>query len=155
MLDTRATGQTLAPQQEFRLSLAGQPGFPADATAALINLTATNTVAPGYVRAYPCGEEQDVSNVNYAAGQTVANLASVKVAAGGDICFKSYAQTDIVVDLAGWYAPGGGGAVRRCRPDPPCSTPAARRASPSWRPTRSSPSSSPAPWCLPAPRRWR
>jgi Glucose / Sorbosone dehydrogenase/PKD domain len=116
VLDTRETGQTLAPQQEFRLSLAGQPGFPADATAALINLTATNTVAPGYVRAYPCGEEQDVSNVNYAAGQTVANLASVKVAAGGDICFKSYAQTDIVVDLAGWYAPGGGGQFAAADP---------------------------------------
>jgi hypothetical protein len=116
VLDTRLTGQTLAPQREFRLSLAGQPGFPATATAALINLTATNTAAPGYVRAYPCGEEQDVSNVNYAAGQTVANLASVKVAGGGDICFKSYAQTDIVVDLAGWYAPGGGGQFAAAEP---------------------------------------
>ncbi len=106
VLDTRESAK-LEPMQELRFSLAGRSGFPADATAALINLTATNTEAPGYVRVYPCGEEQDVSNVNYAAGQTVANLASVKVAAGGDVCFKSYARADIVVDLAGWYSPAG------------------------------------------------
>ncbi len=81
VLDTRSTA-ALQPMQELRFSLAGKAGFPADATAALINLTATNTGGPGYVRAYPCGQELDVSNVNYAAGQTVANLASVKVAAG-------------------------------------------------------------------------
>jgi glucose/arabinose dehydrogenase len=106
VLDTRTTAP-LQPMQEFRFSLAGKAGFPADATAALLNLTATNTAAPGYVRVYPCGEELDVSNVNYAGGQTVANLASVKVAAGGDICFRSYAQADIVIDLAGWYSPTG------------------------------------------------
>jgi glucose/arabinose dehydrogenase len=115
VLDTR-TKAPLQPMEEFRFGLAGKAGFPADATAALINLTATNTAAPGYVRVYPCGEEQDVSNVNYAAGQTVANLASVKVAAGGDICFRSYAQADIVVDLAGWYSPAGTAAFVAASP---------------------------------------
>jgi len=109
VLDTR-TSAPLQPMQEYRFSLAGKGGFPADATAALINLTATNTTAPGYVRVYPCGEELDVSNVNYAAGQTVANLASVKVATGGDVCFRSWVQADIVVDLAGWYSPTGSAA---------------------------------------------
>jgi hypothetical protein len=105
ILDTR-TLAPLAAGQELRLDLTGKAGFPFDASAVLINLTATNTAAPGYVRAYPCGEEQNVSNVNYAAGQTVANLAAVKVADGA-ICFRSYATTDIVVDLAGWYSPSG------------------------------------------------
>jgi len=115
VLDTR-TSAPLQPMQEFRFSLAGKAGFPVDATAALLNLTATNTAAPGYVRVYPCGEELDVSNVNYAAGQTVANLASVKVAAGGDVCFRSYAQADIVVDLAGWYSPSGTAAYVAASP---------------------------------------
>jgi hypothetical protein len=106
VLDTRAA-TPLEPMQELRFSLAGKAGFPADATAALLNLTATNTAAPGYVRVYPCGEELDVSNVNYGPGQNVANLASVKVAAGGDVCFRSWAKADIVVDLAGWYSPAG------------------------------------------------
>ena len=95
----------------------GRPaGLPADATAALLNLTVTNPTDAGYVRAYPCGEEQDVSNVNYAAGQTVANLASVKVAAGGDVCFRIWAPTDLVVDLAGWYSPSGTERVRGADP---------------------------------------
>jgi hypothetical protein len=115
ILDTRESAP-LAPGQELRFHLLGQAGFPGDATAALINLTATKTQAAGYVRAYPCGEENDVSNVDYAAGQTVANLAAVKVGPGGDICFRSYAQADIVLDLAGWYAPSGTGSF--VAPDP-------------------------------------
>jgi hypothetical protein len=115
VLDTRTSGP-LQSMQEFRFSLAGKAGFPTDATAALTNLTTTNTAAPGYVRVYPCGEELDVSNVNYAAGQTVANLAAVKVAAGGDVCFRSYAQADIVVDLAGWYSPAGTAAFVAASP---------------------------------------
>ena len=101
LLDTRTTGALVAGQ-ELRLHLAD---VPADATAAVLNLTVTDPVAAGYVRAYPCGEEQDVSNVNYVAGQTVANLAAVKVAGGGDVCFRSYAPAQLVVDLAGWYGP--------------------------------------------------
>jgi glucose/arabinose dehydrogenase len=105
LLDTRATAP-LAAGGELRLHLAD---VPADAAAALVNLTVTDPVAAGYVRAYPCGEEQDVSNVNYVAGQTVANLAAVKVAAGGDVCFRSYAPAQLVVDLAGWYGPEAAG----------------------------------------------
>jgi chitodextrinase len=123
VLDTRdpalAPAGVVAPldsQQELRFRVAGWAGFPADATAALLNVTVTDPRAAGYVRVYPCGEEQDISNVNYVAGQTVANLAAVKVAAGGDVCFKSYAPADVVVDLAGWFAPGTGAGF--VAPDP-------------------------------------
>jgi len=102
VLDTRPTGP-LPASQELRLHLSD---LPADATAAVLNLTVTDPTAAGYVRAYPCGDEQEVSNVNYVAGQTVANLAAVKVAVGTDVCFRSYAPTQLVVDLAGWYGPG-------------------------------------------------
>ena len=91
--------------------------------------------------------------MNYAAGQTVANLASVKVAAGGDICFKSYAPTDIVVDLAGWYAPGGGGQFAAAEPSRVFDT----RSTPGFTklaPTRSSPSRSPVRWHRRGRRRW-
>jgi glucose/arabinose dehydrogenase/PKD repeat protein len=109
VLDTR-TGTKLSPNQELPFSLAGHAGFPAGATAALLNVTVTDAEDAGYVKVYPCGEEATISNVNYVAGQTVANLAAVKVAPGGQVCFKSFARADIVVDLAGWYAPGAGSA---------------------------------------------
>jgi hypothetical protein len=123
VLDTR--DQSLAPRgvvaplqadEELSFRLTGWSGFPAGATAAMLNVTATNPAAAGYVRVYPCGEENEVSNVNYVAGQTVANLAAVKVTADGDVCFKSYAPTDLVVDLAGWYAPGSASSF--VAPDP-------------------------------------
>ena len=115
VLDTRQNAPLVAGQ-EFRLSLAGQANFPSDATAALLNLTVTEPTGPGYVKVYPCGEENTVSNVNYVAGQTVANLAAVKVAPGGDVCFKSFADTQLVVDLAGWYAPGATGTFEATDP---------------------------------------
>jgi len=116
VLDTRLTAQTLMPNQELHFELAGRSEFPTNATAALLNVTATNTQEAGYIKVYPCGEEQTISNVNYVAGQTVANLAAVKVAAGGAVCFKSFAQADVVVDLAGWFAPGTGSGF--VSPDP-------------------------------------
>ncbi len=105
-----------AAGQEVVFDLAGRSGFPADARAALLNLTVTEPDEPGYLRVYPCGEEQDVSNVNFVAGQTVANLAAVKVAAGGQVCFRASASAHVVVDLAGWYAPGPGAVL--ATPDP-------------------------------------
>ena len=115
VLDTRQ-GAPLAAGQELRFHLAGQSGFPDNASAALLNLTATEPDGPGYVKVYPCGAENTVSNVNYVAGQTVANLAAVKVAPGGDVCFKSFADTQLVVDLAGWYVPGATGSFTATEP---------------------------------------
>jgi glucose/arabinose dehydrogenase len=115
ILDTRQANMTptgvvapLMAGREYSFTLAGRSGFPSTARAALLNLTVTNPQAAGYLRAYPCGAEQNVSNVDYSAGQTVANLAAVEVAPGGRICFRSYASTDLVVDLSGWYATAGG-----------------------------------------------
>jgi hypothetical protein len=42
--------------------------------------------------------------VNYRAGEVAAaNLAVVKLAPDGRVCFTSFATTDLVIDLAGWY----------------------------------------------------
>ena len=78
----------------------------------VLNITATNTAADGYVAAYPCGTSPLVSNVNYRAGQVAAaNLAVVKLPPDGRVCFTSFA-TD---------RPGGrsGRLVRRLSPAPP------------------------------------
>jgi hypothetical protein len=123
VLDTRSPD--LAPEHvpaklaaggELSFTLAGWSGFPADASAALLNLTVTAADGPGYLRVYPCGHEQTVSNVNFVAGQTVANLAAVMVAAGGQVCFRASVDAHLVVDLAGWYGPGAGATFSA--PDP-------------------------------------
>jgi len=78
---------------------------PPGATSIALNVTATHPDGPGYVKVYPCGANDPlVSNVNYRANQeAAANLAVVKLPADGRVCFRSFASTDAVVDLAGWY----------------------------------------------------
>jgi hypothetical protein len=78
---------------------------PAGASSVVLNVTTASPAGAGYVRVYPCGTDLLVSNVNYRAGQVAAaNLAVVKLPADGRVCFSSFAPTDLVVDLAGWYA---------------------------------------------------
>ena len=41
--------------------------------------------------------------MTYTLGLAAANLAVVKLPADGRVCFASFAPTDLVVDLAGWF----------------------------------------------------
>ena len=86
---------------EMAFDLSSQPSMPADATGVLLNVTATNPAAAGYVRAYPCGTAPTNSTVNFDSGQTAANLAIVKLPADKRVCFQSLVPTDLVVDVAG------------------------------------------------------
>ena len=68
-----------------------------------MNLTAAGgSGAAGYVTAYACGTPLPLaSNLNFAAGQIVANAAVVPVAADGSLCLHANTPTDLVVDVAG------------------------------------------------------
>jgi uncharacterized delta-60 repeat protein len=110
VLDTRAgvgvsTG-ALQPATTLRLAVTGTPGVPAtDVTAVAVNLTATEPVAPGYLRAYACdASEPATSNLNHATGQTISAYNVVPVAADGTICLTTYAATHVVADIAGWFS---------------------------------------------------
>ena len=105
LFDTRSTPgfARLGPGQELAVAIGGA-SVPPTAGAVALNVTAAAPDAAGYVAAYPCGTDPLVSNVNYRAQQVAAaNLAVVKLPADGRICFKSFAPTDLIVDLAGWY----------------------------------------------------
>jgi hypothetical protein len=104
LVDTRTSTGPLRPGTALAITVAGQAGIPAEATSVALNVTAAGPDGAGYVRAYPCGTDPLVSNVNYRAGQVAAaNLAVVEVPADGRVCLSSYTPTDLVVDLAGWY----------------------------------------------------
>jgi beta-lactam-binding protein with PASTA domain len=94
------------------LSLAGQDGVPADATAVVLNVTATAPAAAGYLTVYPCGTPPPTaSNVNYRPGESVPNLVVVKIGDGGSVCIATFAQTHVVVDLSGYHELGGSSFV--------------------------------------------
>jgi hypothetical protein len=111
-LDTRTggTASKVGPNGTVRLAVGGQRGIPADATAVILNVTATNPSSSGFVTAYPDGDARPaVSTLNYTAGRTVSNPATVALGTGGYLNFfnRSGGTVDLVVDVLGYYARGG------------------------------------------------
>ena len=115
LLDTRtghgAPQGRLAAGGSLRLQVTGAGGAPAGTSAAVLNLTAVDAVADGYVTAYPCGAIPTVSNLNVRAGDTAANLVTVPLDAQGGVCFAAQNATDLVVDLAAVVTTTGDGYI--------------------------------------------
>ena len=118
LLDTRPGGHTIdgvAAGQgtvdaggTVHLPVAGRAGIPADAGAVVLNITATEPSGYGYTTAYPCGVPQPLaSNLNYAAGQTVPNLAIVRLGSDGAVClFAATSPVHLVADVIAYFAAG-------------------------------------------------
>jgi hypothetical protein len=98
----------LGPNSTLNLTVTGG-SVPADATAVALNVTATGTTAASYLSVYPAGGTRPlVSNVNWAAGETVPNLVIVPVGSGGAVTFyNALGRTDVLADLEGYFAPEG------------------------------------------------
>jgi hypothetical protein len=113
LLDTRGNAPTLTkeatgPGGVLDLTVTGNQGMPADAVAALFNLTAVSPTASTFVQAYPSPASGNpiplTSNINLLPGDIRANLAVVGIGAGGDVRLRNHVgTTNLVVDLAGYY----------------------------------------------------
>lgn len=103
---TSAERCTLAgrPEALWRLPVTTTP--PAGATAALVNLTATDATAPGYLTLESCGAQpagpRSTSSLTYAAGEAVATLAIVPLDADGRFCIYRASAVHSVVDVLGF-----------------------------------------------------
>ena len=107
LLDTRggtkpADGQTLT----LKVTGVGTAQVPADAKAAFLNITTTNSGGNGFVTVYPCGSTQPLaSSANTAVGETRATLVAAKIGTNGSVCLFTQGSTDLIVDLQG-FEPG-------------------------------------------------
>jgi peptidoglycan hydrolase-like protein with peptidoglycan-binding domain len=80
---------------------------PTDATAVALNVTMTETQGDGYATVWPCGTPRpEASNVNFTKGATVANGVVAPVGADGSVCVYTYANSHLLVDIAGWFTGG-------------------------------------------------
>lgn len=107
LLDTRSgLGAPAGATRQVTLAVAGRGGIPATGAAAVaVNVTVTAPAGGGFVTAYPGGTARPTaSNVNYARGQTVANLVVVPVGADGTVVLYSSAPAHLVADVAGWFS---------------------------------------------------
>jgi hypothetical protein len=73
-------------------------------------------VANGFITVYPCGTLNTVSNVNFRAGVNTPNAVITPLSGTGTVCFYSSVETDLVVDINGWFTdPSGFTAVDPAR----------------------------------------
>lgn len=113
VLDTRTGVGGRGPVQaggSVALQIAGRGGVPATGVAAVVlNITVTEARSFGYVTAYPSGQPRpNASNLNYVAGQTVPNLAVVKVGADGKVMLSNSGSgsAQLIADVAGYFVKG-------------------------------------------------
>ncbi len=94
------TGRTLDVQ------VTGRANVPANATAVALNVTAADSPGPdSYLTVYPTGTTQPLaSNLNFVAGQTVANMVIAKIGAGGQVTlYNNLGSTVVIADVQGYF----------------------------------------------------
>jgi hypothetical protein len=90
------------------IPIAGVGGVPADASAVVLNVTATGATADGFVTVWPCGEQRpEASNLNYAAREDTASLVISKIGSNGKVCAFTSAPLNLIADVSGYFPPDG------------------------------------------------
>jgi hypothetical protein len=94
--------------ETVRVPLTTAVGLPgAGVAAVVVNITATEAITEGFLRALPTGSgAATTSNVNYLPGLNSATHAIVPLGADGTISVFTNASTHIVVDLEGYITDG-------------------------------------------------
>lgn len=107
LYDSRASGQPRPAGSITEVQVAGAGGVDPAAAAALLNVTAVDAVSAGYLTVFPCGSDPpNASNLNFTAGQTIANSVLGRIGSGGRICIYTSAAAGLLVDVNGGVATG-------------------------------------------------
>ncbi|MGD9705279.1 MAG: SpoIID/LytB domain-containing protein [Acidimicrobiia bacterium] len=116
LLDTRLLGPRPAAFTETRVQVTGG-SRPGSATAASINVAATEAATGGYVTVYPCANRDLTSVVNIRPGLDISNHALVPLDAAGGFCLWSSTSVHLVVDIDGVFSPTAPQSFRFWRPE--------------------------------------
>ena len=113
-IDGRFSGHVASAEAEtFNLAVAGRAGVPFGAGAVALNVTVTSPTRPGYLTIHPQGAARPTaSNLNFEAGQTIANMVMVPLGGSGQISIYLTdgapnglhdAETEVLVDVMGYF----------------------------------------------------
>lgn len=90
-----------------RVSVLGRFGVPASigkVQGVSLNVTSALSRAPGHLTVWECGQPQPpTSSLNYLPDRTSANALVLPLSGSGEVCIRSHATTDVIVDISGWY----------------------------------------------------
>lgn len=110
LLDSRSgldtTAAPFASDESRSVQVGGRAGVPADATAVVLNLTATEPTDAGFLTAWPAGQPRPLaSTLNFLPGDNVANLVMVGLGPGGMLSLYQFGgNTHVVADVVGYVA---------------------------------------------------
>ncbi len=100
--------RTVVAGEVVMLQVSGRGGVSSATSGAVLNVTVTNASSGGYVTVFPCDQAQPVvSNLNFEAGSTVANLVYARLDAQGRACLYTNAATDLIADVSGYFSATG------------------------------------------------
>jgi hypothetical protein len=101
------------------LDVIGSPTavVPSGATAVVLNVTVTDTTTGGFATVFPAdvGTVPTASNINWAPGNTIPNLVTVRLGTGGSSTlgkvkiYNAVGSTNIIADVVGYYSATGAG----------------------------------------------
>jgi acid phosphatase type 7 len=104
--DTRTTNNRLIAGEMRMFQVLGRGGLPmSGVTAAVLNVTVTNTANAGWISVFACDQPQPgTSTLNpERSNQTVANQVIVPTDATGRVCMSTTTALDVVLDATGWF----------------------------------------------------
>jgi hypothetical protein len=105
LVDTRQA-QPVPPGCWLRVPVPAS--VPANAQVLALTVTSDRALEPGFLTVHGCGSGlPELSNVNVRPEGPTANLAIVAIDATRETCIFSDGGTDLIVDLVGWFGPGG------------------------------------------------
>jgi hypothetical protein len=106
ILDTRTPGVKVGQDKSIDVAVLGKGKVPATGVSAVVlNVTATEPTAPlSFLTVYPTGEPRpEASNLNFVAGEDVANLVIAKVGADGKVSvYNDAGSTHVIFDVVGY-----------------------------------------------------
>jgi hypothetical protein len=109
LIDTRDAdgprgGPALVAMQPRTFAIAGTCGVPASAWSVALNVTVVAPAAAGHLTLYPGGTPRPLaSSLNFAAGVTRANNASMPLDDAGNMAVFSTHGAHVVFDVTGYY----------------------------------------------------
>lgn len=109
LMDTRRGlgGLALGPGETRLLAIGGAGGVPSNASAVVVNVTAVQPTATGFLTVWPAGAAlPGTSNLNTVPNKTVPNLVAVGLGAGQIAIRNAFGSTHVLVDVMGWFSSG-------------------------------------------------
>ena len=91
----------------LELQVSGRVGVPDDAESVALNVTTDAALEGGFVTVFVCGSPvPNASNLNYAIGQTIANVVITRIGTDGKVCLYNFGATNLIADVTGYFPIG-------------------------------------------------